>query len=199
MSVENFIGIMGEKFKIINIGIGIKGIEIVEKKLVGILVINELVVINSGRILLLNSLILSFFDGLVGILVDGFLIGENDVSGEIKVDVVYSIGMLSFGGDVINVGKIVFEKKELVGMYVINVNVINSGVILKGIFIKDEKLVGIYFKINFSLIVNKIVINSGIIDIVGILKIGLVGIYFIIENGVIKILSVVNNGNIIIN
>ncbi|WP_338967379.1 galactose-inhibitable autotransporter adhesin Fap2 [Fusobacterium nucleatum] len=199
MSAENSIGIMGEKSKITNTGTGTKGIEIVEKKSAGILVTNESAVINSGRISLSNSSISASSDGLVGISVDGSSTGENDASGEIKVDAAYSTGMLSSGGGITNAGKIALEKKESVGMYATNANVTNSGATPKGIFIKDEKSVGIYSKINSSSIANKTVTNSGTIDIAGTSKTGSAGIYSIIESGATKKLSVVNNGNITIN
>ncbi|EAA24798.1 FUSOBACTERIUM OUTER MEMBRANE PROTEIN FAMILY [Fusobacterium vincentii ATCC 49256] len=198
MSAENSIGIMGEKSKIENSGTRTKGIEIAGKKSAGILVTKESEVVNSGRISLANNSISTSSDGLVGISVDGSSTGENDASGEIKVDAAYSTGMLSSGGDITNAGKIDLEKKESVGMYATNANVTNSGVTPKGIFIKDEKSVGIYSKINSSSTADKIVTNSGKIDIDGTSKTGSAGIYSIIENGATKKLSTVNSGNITI-
>ena len=198
MSAENSIGIMGEKSKIENSGTGTKGIEIAGKKSAGILVTKESEVVNSGRISLANNSISTSSDGLVGISVDGSSTGENDASGEIKVDAAYSTGMLSSGGDITNAGKIDLEKKESVGIYATNANVTNNGATPKGIFIKDEKSVGIYSKINSSSTADKIVTNSGKIDIDGTSKTGSAGIYSIIENGATKKLSTVNSGNITI-
>ena len=104
--------------------------------------------------------------------------------------------MLSSGGDITNAGKIDLEKKESVGIYATNANVTNNGATPKGIFIKDEKSVGIYSKINSSSTADKIVTNSGKIDIDGTSKTGSAGIYSIIENGATKKLSTVNSGNI---
>ena len=198
MSAENSIGIMGEKSKVENSGTGTKGIEIAGKKSAGILVTKESEVVNSGRILLANNSILASSDGLVGISVDGSSTGENDASGEIKIDAAYSTGMLSSGGDITNAGKIDLEKKESIGIYATNANVTNNGATTKGIFIKDEKSVGIYSKINSSSTADKIVTNSGTIDIGGTSKTGSAGIYSIVENGATKRLSTVSSGNITI-
>ena len=198
MNEESSIGIMGERSKVTNTGTGTNGIEIVEKKSAGILVTKKSAAINSGRISLSNSTISSSSDGLVGISVDGSSTGENDASGEIKIDAAYSTGMLSSGGDITNAGKIDLEKKESIGIYATNANVTNNGATTKGIFIKDEKSVGIYSKINSSSTADKIVTNSGTIDIGGTSKTGSAGIYSIVENGATKRLSTVSSGNITI-
>ncbi|WP_339006613.1 galactose-inhibitable autotransporter adhesin Fap2 [Fusobacterium animalis] len=198
MSAENSIGIMGEKSKIQNSGTGSKGIEITGKKSAGILVTNESEVVNSGKISLANTSISKSEDGLVGISVDNFSIAKNDANGKIKVDAAYSTGMLSSGGDITNAGKIDLEKKESVGMYATNANVTNSGATPKGIFVKDEKSVGIYSKINSGSTADKTVTNSGTIDIGGTSKTGSAGIYSIIESGATKKLSTANTGTITI-
>ena len=198
MSAENSIGIMGEKSKVENSGTGTKGIEIAGKKSAGILVTKESEVVNSGRILLANNSILASSDGLVGISVDGSSTGENDASGEIKIDAAYSTGMLSSGGDITNAGKIDLEKKESIGIYATNANVTNNGATTKGIFIKDEKSVGIYSKINSGSTTDKTVTNKGTIDIAGTSKTGSAGIYSIIESGANQKLSTANTGTITI-
>ena len=202
MNKESSIGIMGEKSKITNTGTGTKGIEIVEKRSAGILVTNESAAINSGRISLSNSLISASSDGLVGISVDGSSTGENNASGEVKVDAAYSTGMLSSGGHIKNAGKIELEKKKSVGMYATNADVTNSGVTTgvttKGIFVKDEETVGIYSKLDSSSKADKTVTNKGTIDISGATKTGSAGIYSIIESGANQKLSTANTGTITI-
>ncbi|KDE67629.1 membrane protein, partial [Fusobacterium necrophorum BFTR-2] len=198
---DNFssIGIVGEKSKISNTGSGTKGIEVKFKNSAGILAKNDSEVINSGRISLNSSSALSSSDGLVGISIDNSSTAENDANGEIIVVEDYSTGMLSSGGDITNAGTIDLAKKESVGMYATNANVTNSGAVSKGILIKDDKSVGIYAKLNSSSTADKIVTNSGKIDIDGTSKTSSAGIYSIIENGATKKLSTVNSGNITIN
>ena len=155
MTGASSVGVIGEKSKITNSGIGAnKGIEVSGAGSAGILANNNSEVTNSGRIEGSTGA------SLVGISVDSTSTVAN--SGTITMGTASNTGISTKGGDVTNSGTITLSGATSTGISSENADITNSATTGK-IEVKNGNSMGIYSKLAGN--TNKTVSNAGKISL----------------------------------